>query len=81
MSGIFVDETSANAGNVSYYCDIYNYIKANRSSLTVVLNAGTATPESYVTCSDTLILFENDGSQWASFEPPTYVSLFVHFLH
>ena len=62
---------------MSYYCDLYNYIKSNRSNLTVVLNPGTVAPEAYVECSDTLVLFEDDGSQWAGFTPPAYMTSFA----
>jgi len=64
VEGIFVDEMAndSSASNLTYYGNLYAYIRSNQPSALVVGNPGTQTLEAYLTqpAADVLVTFEND---------------------
>ena len=58
VDGIFLDEVPANCSYVSYYEDIFNYIKAKGGIAKVVLNPGNQTDECFMSVCDIVVTFE-----------------------
>lgn len=88
VDGIFFDEaaSSATSANVSYYQDLTNYVKATDSTQFVMFNPGVVPAEQFVQMADSLSVFENDYSQYASWNPPAWVfnypaAKFTHLLY
>jgi hypothetical protein len=74
VDGIFFDEGANNATYLSYYQDLTNYVKAKGSNKMVILNPGVVPDEGYVKMADSVIVFENDYSQYANWNPPSWVN-------
>ena len=64
VEGIFVDEMAndGSASNLTYYGNLYAYIRSNQPSALIVGNPGTQTLEAYLTqpTADVLVTFETD---------------------
>ena len=64
VEGIFVDEMAndGSASNLTYYGNLYAYIRSNQPNALVVGNPGTHTLEAYLTqpAADVLVTFETD---------------------
>jgi hypothetical protein len=60
LGGIFFDEQSNKAGDVTYYRNLSQYAKSQGLSFTVG-NPGTDTAESYVGALDTMLIYESKG--------------------
>lgn len=64
VEGIFVDEMAndGSASNLTYYGNLYAYIRSNQPNALIVGNPGTQTLEAYLTqpAADVLVTFEND---------------------
>jgi hypothetical protein len=75
IDGIFLDEVSSTTNKLTYYGQIYDYIKSRPHLRQVVTNPGTQMDQAYVArpATDTTVIFEN-GSGWNSYTPDTYVS-------
>ncbi|MBK7978317.1 MAG: spherulation-specific family 4 protein [Deltaproteobacteria bacterium] len=75
VNGIFVDEVSSGAADLTYYQPLYDYIRAKPGLDRVVVNPGTHVDEGYVSApaSDVAVIFEN-GSGWSSYAPDPYVA-------
>lgn len=77
IDGIFVDEMAHdnNAAHISYYSQLYSYVKSKGKDLTVVGNPGVATLEPYVATPtvDTVVTFEN-FTGYASDTPPAWTN-------
>jgi hypothetical protein len=65
IGGIFFDEQSDRAGDVSYYRDVSQYAKAQGLSFTVG-NPGKDSAPEYVGALDTMLIYENAGLPTAS---------------
>ena len=64
VDGIFLDEASNINSEVSYFTDLWNYITAK--GMTVILNPGTGTIESYIAVANTNVIYESDPSNLLS---------------
>jgi hypothetical protein len=65
LTGIFIDEASDSASEISYYTELYNYI-ISKGYTTSILNPGTQPDEGYVAISTSIVVFEDSGSNLAS---------------
>jgi len=88
IDGIFLDEMSTSSLKLSYYGDLYDYIKAKNGAYEVVGNPGTNTLESYLTTptADVLVTFEDSRTAYSSFAPDVWsdgydASHFAHIVH
>lgn len=76
LDGIFVDEMTNNnsPANLTYYNQIYTYIKGLNPAFTVVGNPGAPTLAQYLTqpCADILITYEDSGSNYAAHVPDAW---------
>lgn len=91
VDGIFIDEVATAPDKLSYYRQIYQYIKSQPQHLSstanlsynVVINPGTDIDESFLRqgAADTIVLFENRQKNWTNYHPPAYVKKysFQHF--
>ena len=68
LDGIFLDEmtNNNNAANLTYYKDIYAYIKSLDPNYRVTGNPGTNTQPAYITgpAADTLVTFESSNTDY-----------------
>jgi hypothetical protein len=87
VDGFFIDEMTSDSdtNHLNYYAALYQYIKAKGPNYSVTGNPGTSTPEDYLTkpTADTLMTFEDNGTNYPGFTPPSWVtnhpaSQFVH---
>jgi hypothetical protein len=78
VDGIFLDETSANCAQQSYYLNLYNYVKGKGEKAKVVLNPGTLIPECYITAGDILITFEDTYTKYLNWHPSGWESKYPH---
>ncbi len=66
VDGIFFDQATSDAGNVAYYKNLHDYVKATVGGpATVILNPGTTVDEGYVTASDILVTYEASAASYA----------------
>jgi hypothetical protein len=81
VNGFFVDEmfNEASEPELSYYTNLYHFIKSQNPALTVIGNPGTFTAEEYLTrpAADRLVVFEhftgyetNAPDAWNTNHPP-----------
>jgi hypothetical protein len=82
-----IDEMASdeNTNHLDYYAAIYQYIKAKGTNYSVTGNPGSNTQEDYITrpTTDSLALFENDGTNYPSFTPSSWVAKYPawQFVH
>jgi hypothetical protein len=78
VNGIFLDEAASQASQLNYYQDLYAYSKAKPHLEQVVLNQGTHPDEGYLSrpAADTVVIFENYGREWGTYQPPAYISTY-----
>ena len=85
VDGIFIDETITSCSDVSYYSNLYGYIKGKGG--TVIINPGTQTNECYVDVVDIILNYENVYSHYVNnYSQPSWVSnypasKFWHLVH
>lgn len=59
---IFLDQQSASTGQVGYYEELYEYVKdQSGSSSIVVTNAGAPVPQAYIDTAEIIIVYENSA--------------------
>jgi Spherulation-specific family 4 len=83
VDGIFIDEAASTPDKISYYQQIYRYIKhrspqgnsPQASSYNVIINPGMDIDEGYLSkpVADTIVIFENYQKAWDNYHPPAYV--------
>jgi hypothetical protein len=75
LDGIFVDEMKTISSAVSYYHNLYDFIKSQSPSYEVIGNPGTNTQEAYLTApaADVLVDFEDNQSSYKSQTPASWV--------
>jgi Spherulation-specific family 4 len=83
VDGIFIDEAANTPDKISYYQQIYRYIKhrssqgksPKASSYNVIINPGVDVDEGYFSqpVADTIVIFENYHKAWDNYRPPAYV--------
>jgi len=76
LSGIFVDEASADASEVAYYTQLYNHIMAIDGYVHDIVNPGTQPDKGYLDASTNLVIFEdvagnlkNNYDSWVACAP------------
>ncbi len=76
VQGIFLDEGVSDAKQLSYYGEIYRYIKSKKKLQQVIINPGTHIDEAYFSkpATDQAVIFENFGREWPKYKPSTYVA-------
>jgi Spherulation-specific family 4 len=91
IDGIFIDEATSTPDKISYYQQIYRYVKTRAiqsslplaSSYNVIINPGVAVDEGYLShqVADTIVIFENYQKVWENYRPPAYVKKYArqHF--
>lgn len=77
IEGIFVDEMAndISTSNLTYYGNLYAYIRSNQPNALVVGNPGTQTLEAYLTqpAADVLVTFEHDTG-YPSYVPDAWTT-------
>lgn len=70
VDGIFLDSNYASADKLSYYNDIYYFIKSSNSGAKVFINSGVNPDITYYTNSpfDNLVFYEGYPPNWESFQ-------------
>jgi hypothetical protein len=90
MDGFFIDEMTDddNTNHLAYYAALYRYIKAKDARYRVTGNPGANTRPEYLTApaADSLVIFENDQTNYPSFRPSPWVTRypaqsFVHLVY
>jgi Spherulation-specific family 4 len=76
VQGIFLDEGASAPQQLSYYGEIYRYIKSKKKLQQVIVNPGTHIDEAYFSkpVTDQAVIFENFGREWPTYQPSTYLS-------
>jgi hypothetical protein len=83
VDGIFIDEATSTPDKISYYQQIYQYIKTrsphsrppSAASYNVIINPGVTVNEGYLSqqVADTIVIFENYQKAWENYRPPAYI--------
>jgi hypothetical protein len=68
LKGIFLDEASALASEVSYYTTVYNHIISKSGYTNVILNPGVQPVEQYLAISTNIMVFEDTASNFGTFD-------------
>lgn len=77
VDGIFFDEVYyADCAKVTYYQDLYNYIKAKGGQAKVVINPGINFPECMLATSDIAINFEDSYANYLNWKPSGWESTY-----
>ena len=71
ISGIFLDEMSANETHIPFYREIYDHIKARGTTLRVVGNPGLVPAAAYAGVTDAIVSFEGGATTFQNFDPRT----------
>jgi len=66
LKGIFIDEASASASEISYYTQVYNAVTSHSGYANVILNPGTQPDQGYLAISTNIMIFEDTGAHWSS---------------
>jgi hypothetical protein len=69
LTGIFLDEGSADASDVAHYTQIYTHIMSKSGYVYDIINPGTQPDSGYLDAATNIVVFESPASQWqASFQ-------------
>jgi Spherulation-specific family 4 len=74
VNGIFLDLTQGTSGELSYYRQLANYIRANVPGGVVWLNVGAYPVPSFMSVANTVMVFEGSYSSYVSDQVPGWVS-------
>ncbi len=74
VNGIFLDLTQGTSGELSYYQQLANYIRANVPGGVVWLNVGAYPDQSFMSVANTVMVFEGSYSSYVSDQVPSWVS-------
>jgi len=74
LVGIFVDETSADASEVSYYAELYSYIMSFPGWKYDVLNPGAVPTSGYTAAATQIVTYEDTTSGFANSQNPSFAS-------
>jgi len=74
LVGIFVDECSASASEVSYYTQLYTYIMSFPGWKYDVLNPGAVPTSGYLAAATQIVTYESATSGFANSENPSFAS-------
>jgi hypothetical protein len=64
LKGIFLDEVSAEANDVAYYTQAYNYILSKPGYIHDIINPGTQPTQGYLDAATTIVVFESPASSF-----------------
>ena len=88
VNGFFLDEMAAKTNVLSFYQEVYDYVKSKDPSLQVVGNPGSYPDASYANVSDMLVTFEgseveyrdinSSKNTWIFNKPASAQSMLVH---
>ena len=76
IDGIFLDEMSdsTKSSTLNYYSSLYTYIKHQSASFDVIGNPGTGVDQAYEAVADTLVTYEDVGSDYATNVPEPWTT-------
>jgi len=74
VNGIFLDLTQGTSGELSYYQQLANYIRANVPGGVVWLNVGAYPVQAFMSVANTVMVFEGSYSSYVSDQVPGWVS-------
>lgn len=77
VDGIFFDQASTDSGTQGYYADMYQYVHAKGSGLTVVTNPGAAATSAWQLdgqTADIVNVFEGSASDLLTWSPPSWIA-------
>jgi hypothetical protein len=66
LKGIFLDEVSADASEISYYQTVYSHISGISGYANTILNPGAQPDEGYLAVSTSIVIFESPASSLSS---------------
>jgi len=66
LTGIFLDEASAEASDVAHYTQLYTYIMSKSGYVYDIINPGTQPDQGYLDAATNIVVFESPASQWSS---------------
>jgi hypothetical protein len=72
LNGIFFDEGSAEAKDIPFYTELYNYVRVTKGKKHVILNPGVQPAQGYADISTNIVIFEDYGNKFTS--PKSYAS-------
>jgi len=62
LSGIFLDEASDSASEISYYTQVYNYVLSKSGYVNSILNPGVIPDSGYLSISSSIVIFEDTAA-------------------
>jgi len=62
LKGIFLDEVSASASDLSWYSQVYSHISGKSGFSNTILNPGAMPDQGYLDVSTSIVIFENSAS-------------------
>jgi len=74
LKGIFLDEVSADASEISYYTQAYNYILGKSGYIYDIINPGTQPDQGYLAAATTIVVFESEASQFSGTKFSSWVT-------
>lgn len=69
LNGFFLDNMAVNVNQLSFYLQVYEYIKAKGAAYTVVGNPGTYPDSNYATVTDTLVTYSGTATGYQGIDP------------
>jgi len=66
VKGIFLDEAAAEAGQLSYYTQVYNHVMSKSGYAHSILNPGVQPDVGYLSISTNIMIYENYASSLTS---------------
>lgn len=75
VDGIFFDEMSTDAGKISYYKDLHDFLAGKDPGAFITGNAGVNTNAGYMDAADQLVIFEQ-STGYDAWEPSSWVRAF-----
>ena len=72
VTSIFLDRTSASAGDLAYYTTVTSAIRTANPGKSIVFNHGVIPAQGYAALADVLIVFENTYAAWSAFSAPSW---------
>jgi hypothetical protein len=66
LKGIFLDEVSAQKGDIPYYKQAYDHIMSKSGYIHDILNPGASTDQGYLDVSSNIVVYESSASSYKS---------------
>jgi hypothetical protein len=66
LKGVFLDEVSADASELSYYSQVYQHINGKSGFSNTILNPGAQPDQGYLDVSTSIVIFESPASSLKS---------------